>query len=505
MAMEPARKKRLIVLGSILGIMFFLGIASMLMPSAKTEQTQTVKPPKTEIEPDPFYDEDEETDEDEGNGEKRQLRSSLEGLKFQPPAEQKKEEKKTVSAAEDTLPDNIQILADGVKADTVQISDKKGRWNPVAGSRPESGTLAERLMPENGPRLRWVPKLITGDTMPVRLTDAKPAPDGSVIAFVETTGPLAGPYGSRIVLMDTNSWTTLKICRIPNRHIVRIEWIPGKDGWLGAICRLYDGEEKQLPGLALIDLNEGKEKYFHTLPANVGKTGFISNGKTKLLMSHPVKPVLCVADAAVPEDPVREIAAPGPNCTLALSADGKCFAALPAENAKRIDIYKTADLLPLANVKWGGNKILNPAQPHFARNNRTFLVCSRPESNDPAYYVTDGQLLALPGYAPGKNDVSSGRGAVSADGRFIYSLLYGNNDLCVINTADCQLSRAIAVNDLTPRPSKRPALIARFFLLPRMNVIAALDDAGVFYLIKTTQQKQGKLRDERAIIFAPQQ
>ena len=96
MAMEPARKKRLIVLGSILGIMFFLGIAAMLMPSAKTEQTQTVKPPKTEIEPDPFYDEDEETDEDEENGEKRQLRSSLEGLKFQPPAEQTKEEKKTV-------------------------------------------------------------------------------------------------------------------------------------------------------------------------------------------------------------------------------------------------------------------------------------------------------------------------------------------------------------------------------------------------------------------------
>ena len=50
MAMEPARKKRLIVLGSILGIMFFLGIAPMLMPSAKTEQTQTVKPQKTKEE-----------------------------------------------------------------------------------------------------------------------------------------------------------------------------------------------------------------------------------------------------------------------------------------------------------------------------------------------------------------------------------------------------------------------------------------------------------------------
>lgn len=505
MAVDPKRKKRLIILGSILGIMFFLCIAALLMPAQKPAEKQNPPTKKADASAAQIssYDDEEYETEDNSN---EQLKMQLEALKYQSPAPESKKVKKSAPVADSEIPDNIQILQEGTVASTVQISDKKGRWNPVAGNQPVSGTLAERLLPKDGTRLRWVPKQISGDTMPVRLTDAKLSPDGSVVAFVETTGPREGPYGSRIVLMDTNSWTTVKICEIKHRHIIKIQWIPGKDGWLGAICRLYPGEDedKQLPGVALIDLLEGTEKHFYTLPDETGRTGFITNGKTKLLLSHPKKPVICVIDAASPEKPVAETAAPGINCVLALSADQKCFAVLPEKNAKRIDIFKTSDLLPLANVKWGG-LALNPAEMYFAKDNRTFFVCSQPNSNQPAYYVTDGQVLPLPGIAPGKNDISSGKGAVSQSGKELYSLLYGNNELCVINAANGQLIRAIEINDITPKPGKRPALIARIFLIPQLKAVAALDDNGFFYLVKTTQQKQGKLRDERAIIFAPQQ
>lgn len=502
MAADPKRKKRLIVLGGILGFMVFLGIASLLLPQPDTEKKQA-SPQKetaaTAVEID--YVEDSDDEEQQGSDEIR-----LDALKYRTPAPEQKKTKKSNPASDSTLPDNIQVRQDDTAPNTVQLSGKKGSWNPVTGKAPQAGTLAERLLPEDGTRLLWVPKRISGDTMPVRLTDAQLSPDGSVIAFVETTGPLAGPYGSRIILMDTHSWTTVRICEIPNRHIIRIRWIPGKDGWLGAVCRLYRGEEedKQLPGVALIDLSEGKEKQFYVLPDGSGRTGFISDGKAKLLLSHPRQPVICVIDTADPEAAVSEITAPGADSVLALSADQKCFAAVPEQNARRIDIFKTSDLLPLANVKWG-DLTLNPSELHFIKDNRTFLVCSRPDSNDPAYRVSNGQILPLPGKAPGKNDISSGKGAATQDGREIYSLLYGNNEVCVINAANGQLTRAIEVNDITPRPSKRPALIAHFFLIPHLKAVAALDDSGFFYLIKTTQQKQGKLRDERAIIFAPQQ
>lgn len=507
MTIDPKRKKRLIVLGSILGLMVFLGIAALMVPAPKAAKKQTGSGAKKTSTPASSSSVQTSESGEDNNDESSNKVEIGKNLRFNNQPQTQKKEKKADRPADSKQPDNIQILKKEDDVSTVRISSKKNSWNPIVGKNPKNGTLAERLLPGDGTRIRWVPRK-TDDISSVRLTDAELSPDHSIVAFVETTGPYAGPYGSRIVLMDTNSWTTVKICEIKDRHITKIQWIPGKEGWIGAICHLYSGEdesEKQNPGVALIDLLEGKEKHFYKLPDGVGETGFISDGKTRLLLSHPQKPILCVIDAADPEKPVAETGAPGINCVLALSADRKCFAAMPQRNAKKIDLFKTSDLLPLSTVKWG-NRSLYPAEILFIRDDRsTFLICSHRDSSDPAYRVSEGQLFELPGTAPGKNNVSSGKGAVSSNGKDVYNLLYGNNDLCIINAVNGQLIRAIEINDISPRPTRSPALIAHFFLLPELQAIAALDEAGYFYLIKTVKLKQGKIRNERAIIFEPQQ
>ena len=173
------------------------------------------------------------------------------------------ESKKQTPEVRDTQ-ENVNILKkdDPAAAEQPEKISKKeqAQRDAFRRKRPE-GSFAAKLEPLNsGKVIRWSPQWRSEIMTGVRLPAAAISPDRTVIVIAETLGEPQGPFGTRLVFLDTCSWTISAVHHLWKKDIQAIAVAP--DHTLVLAAR---GQEafKSSDELILLDFWSGREKHPH--------------------------------------------------------------------------------------------------------------------------------------------------------------------------------------------------------------------------------------------------
>jgi hypothetical protein len=139
-------------------------------------------------------------------------------------------------------------------AENVIIRDKGEVSKSDADSPVPPASMAGRIM-EQDKEIEWVPKWRYHGTGGPWLPAVALSTDKSLLAIVETTGQDDGPYGSRIVFLNTYNWRVAKIIDL-KRKVTKILFIP-KSNLL--VCQSSVQKELKQPRLLfLLNCRRGK-------------------------------------------------------------------------------------------------------------------------------------------------------------------------------------------------------------------------------------------------------
>lgn len=148
--------------------------------------------------------------------------------------------------------DDTNIAVDAEATSVAVETGRPTRGNQLPVSKIQPNSLAGKLDAVNG--LHWRPAWRFKGVGGSWIVDVDLSSDGTLLAFVETTGKDDGPYGSRIVLYSVNQWKPLKIVEI-ERKISLFRFVPNKLEIL-AYCE-KQAELKQPQSLIKVDLGTG--------------------------------------------------------------------------------------------------------------------------------------------------------------------------------------------------------------------------------------------------------
>ncbi len=375
--------------------------------------------------------------------------------------------------------------------DRAEIRQRRSsEWVPR--SIAPAGSLAAFFSEKRTEKIIWNPEISGGSLDMTRVTDCKISPDSSVIAFVETTGDSDGPYGSRIILLDTYSWLILKVIEIPGRWIEKITFDPGNPGVIAALCRKQKELEQPI-GVAVFDLKDGLEKTFeHITGILSGEYAFaIVDGK--LFVSLTEKGgvvVLSMPSLRADSRTTVYAASPTGSPVLAVSGNGKLFA-IASRNSRKIRIYKTSDLMQLSTVDMPVSRYI-PNQLHFVNNDSDLLVCAEDPAPVENYLLAGGSSYKLDG-------ASAGIAVLTPDQKYAYCLMRNEPVIRIIDTATRAETGSINYKKAEPRPNNPDIGKPKFiFYLKHLDCVAVFDRNGYFYLLnRNVKSKNG----ERAIII----
>lgn len=163
--------------------------------------------------------------------------------------------------------ENVNILKKDDPAAGVQqekISRKEQLLRAAFRTKRPAGSFAAKLEPLNsGKTIRWSPMWHSEIASGIRLPAAAVSPDRTMIIIVETLGEQQGPFGSRLVFLDTCSWTISAVHHLWEKDIRSIAVAP--DHTLVLAAR---GQEafKSSDEIILLDPWSGREKQILPLP-----------------------------------------------------------------------------------------------------------------------------------------------------------------------------------------------------------------------------------------------
>ena len=134
---------------------------------------------------------------------------------------------------------NVRILNPGEEftgKDPKRISAKERRLLESLRTARGADTLASGIASSRqGKKFFWSPAMQEGTARRSRIACCELSPDSSVIVFAETLGEDRGPFGSRIVYLDTHSWTILHVEHLLNYYIREMSFFP--DGSILFTCQ----------------------------------------------------------------------------------------------------------------------------------------------------------------------------------------------------------------------------------------------------------------------------
>ena len=85
--------------------------------------------------------------------------------------------------------------------------------------RPEKSFAAKLAPLNNGKVIRWSPFWMSETAKGVRLPAVAVSPDKSIIILAETLGSIKGPFGTRLVFLDTHSWTITAVHHLMDKDV----------------------------------------------------------------------------------------------------------------------------------------------------------------------------------------------------------------------------------------------------------------------------------------------
>ena len=361
-----------------------------------------------------------------------------------------------------------------------ETSARPSSWSATTPVPPRS--LAAKLQDPNSEKvLLWSPMERLGLLRGVRLPSAALSPDQSVLAIVETTGGDEPPNGSRIVLINTHTWKILRLIEIP-RVTDKIVFSRKEPG-LFVLCKPQP-ELKQSGGLARILFDSDKPETSFIRTGALDCADLLCDRDDRVYLSDAAKERVLIyrPDASTPR--TVKVAAPG--CALALSPDGKRWAA--AGSAGKIEIFKTGDNRPLSTETIPSEYPVR--QLLFLDNGNSFLCAPDPLRNRAAFGVRAGRVQEFEGF-------SAGALAISTDGR---TILHRKKTAGEIEFLDSQTFHKIASaipERALPRTRGNPREV---YPLEAGELTAVLDETGNLYVLHRPEKET---KFQKKIILTP--
>ena len=377
---------------------------------------------------------------------------------------------------------NIQV-SEGNDDPLVPAPDASARpssWSATTPVPPRS--LAAKLQAlATGPALRWSPMERVGLLRGVRLPAVALSPDQSVLAIVETTGADEPPNGSRIVLINTHTWKILKLIEIP-RLTDRIVFAR-KDPALFVLCKTQ-AVLKQGGGLARIQLDSDTPEASFIRTGTLACADLFCDRENRVYLSDKDKARVLIyrPDAASP----RTVKVSAPGCALAMSPDGKKWAA--AGSSGKIEVFKIGDNRPLSTETIPSEFPVR--QLLFLDNGNNFLCAPDPLTDRAAIAVRADRIQEFEGF-------SAGALSISTDGR---TILHRKKTAGEVEFLDSRTLRKIfsAIPErCQPRTRGTPREV---YPLEAGELTAVLDESGNLYVLHRPEKET---KFQKKIILTP--
>ncbi len=327
------------------------------------------------------------------------------------------------------------------------------------------GTLAARLASKNPDKIiRWSPKLVTAGISGVRLPDAAISPDKTLIVFIETTGDADGPYGSRIIAFDTNTWTVPVLYQLPKVQISRIALI-GDTGRIAALCK-GQGEPENKDRLLVFDLQTGEtagscELDYH--PARI----VAEKVSGMLYVTENNTPNVRIYDSGDLGRAPKRIRSRGNEPAITFAEKGSMIV---MASGGMLEFCKTSDFRPLSNFPIPEDFI--PQEILCLRENVYLLVPPETEMRE-GICVLNRNVRRFGGN-------SAGVLADSFEPDSFFALMSRKGEIAQIAVPSLEKKSSIFPEELAPRKSGDPVKV---YSIPHARCLAVLDSGGNFYLL----------------------
>lgn len=216
--------------------------------------------------------------------------------------------------------------------------------------------------------IEWRPQWRTKGIGSAWLPDAALSEDCSALAVVETLGRESGPFGSRIMFIETYTFNQIRFIEI-DRYIKKILFIPKTDYILCWCERQFP--LKQPYSLQLIDCKNGKVISSSTsLREQVSSIVCDANGMKLYIKSADSEDLYIYRAQDLMTEPVK-LKLPFRGGSMAISADDSI---LGISNGNSIELFRTEDLKPASTVKLPDDFRIKTFK--FMNSNTSFLVLS---------------------------------------------------------------------------------------------------------------------------------
>jgi|GEM_PF-1919525 len=384
--------------------------------------------------------------------------------------------------------DNLAVLTpdDPAAAEkTEKMSRKEKQLRQSFRTKRPENSFAAKLAPLNdGKVIRWSPFWMSESAKGVRLPAAAVSPDKSIIILAETLGGLNGPFGTRLVFLDTHSWTITAVHHLMNKDVRFIAISPDNTPVLVArgqkvfktvdeLIRLdaWTGKIKQsvpMPGLRKVYINSRGRLFAVFDPES-------ENSRTVRVYDHLVRDGRAEARILLSENRTPVIAFLAHNQRFFLAGDKKL------EQFKESDL-KLLDSTPLPEgfvtasllVMQDGTAILAP-ETDLQRTAIAISIDGTREFGE----KSRGMLLHSR-----KNPEKMFTSVMNRKGRIVQFAVSSLKEL-----------QSVSPEDSRPRTVGDPQAV---FVLPHCQAITVLDERGCFYLL---YQDPAGLRWHKEILF----
>ena len=335
--------------------------------------------------------------------------------------------------------------------------------------RPEN-SFAAKLAPLNsGKIIRWSPEWRSDTLKGVRLPATAFSPDRSIIVIAETLGENQGPFGTRLVFLDTHSWTVTAVHHLLKKDVRSIAVSPGH---LPVLAARGQNAFKNADEIIVLDPWTGAEKCSVPLPGV--RRVFINPAGRVFAVFRPDSETadrVLVFDSLLKDgDPTsKEIKSANRSPVIAFSDDGSriCLA-----GDRAVELVKDSDLhimesFPLPEGFVTADLLVMPDDTVIAAPESSLMrpaVAVRGGTVRPFGENSSGMLLALP----------------DSQGKRFGEVMNRLGRISTVALSTLTEQTGVDPEEARPRTTGKPMAV---FAFAKIRAMAVLDEKGCFYLL----------------------
>lgn len=374
---------------------------------------------------------------------------------------------------------------------------RNGKRDLALTSPVPDDSLAARLTDDGDTVRIWRPAFGTQGFRGIRLDAFAVSPDGSVLAIAERTGISTGPNGTRIVLLNTHTWDTLRIFTT-DLSLKKLAFVPGIDA-LAAVAFPQSDLKQQLK-LVAFDLKRPDCAPFFELPLPppgkeplvAEKVALLANGGALFCSGYNgTKAIVAELQPNAEGESLRvkEFSARAPATAMAVTPDGSRVALASRKNIEYFSVTDKDGQLSLSSTFTTLDLGWYPVDLKFLGGAQTdFIVCPSFDEDSPPVVVRSSTKDSLDGR-------SAGFAVPCKDGKRIGVAFKVKGRIDVVNPATIEVEDSVILDQMRPATNGSPVFV---HYLDPIHAFFVIDSVGNAYAVG---RNEGDKRWSKRIIW----